>query len=260
MPGDKIVSGPAYLVLEDVPLPLGIPFGFFPNSTTKTSGIIIPTYGEEERRGFYLREGGYYFAMNDYMDLRVTGDIYTNGTWGLRVGSSYRLNYRFTGNVSLKYFKNINGYKNIEGLYNVSRDYAIGWSHSQDSRANPTSSFRASVNLSSSSYDKNHTRNINSVMTNTKQSSISYTKSWPDSPFNLSASLNHSQNSNTDGVNLTLPKVSLNMSTDQSLQTKGSHRPEKMVRRYPVQLSPVCLKTGSTRLILFCLPARFGMT
>ncbi len=154
MPGDKIVSGPAYLVLEDVPLPLGIPFGFFPNSKTKTSGILIPKYGEEQRRGFYLREGGYYFALNDYMDLRVTGDIYTNGTWGLRVGSNYRLNYRFTGNLSVKYFKNIEGYKNIEGLYNVSRDYAIGWSHSQDSRANPTSSFRASVNLSSSSYDK----------------------------------------------------------------------------------------------------------
>ena len=94
MPGDKIVSGPAYIVLADVPLPLGIPFGFFPNSKTKTSGILIPKYGEENRRGFYLREGGYYFAMNDYMDLRVTGDIYTNGTWGVRVGSNYKWNYQ----------------------------------------------------------------------------------------------------------------------------------------------------------------------
>ncbi len=227
MPGDKIVSGPAYLVLEDVPLPLGIPFGFFPNSTTKTSGILIPTYGEESRRGFYLREGGYYFALNDYMDLRVTGDIYTNGTWGLRVGSNYRLNYRFTGNLSVKYFKNIEGYKNIEGLYNVSRDYAIGWSHSQDSRANPTSSFRASVNLSSSSYDKNHTRNINSVMTNTKQSSISYTKSWPGSPFNLSASLNQSQNSNTSAVNLTLPNISFNMGRINPFKRKQAAGPKR---------------------------------
>ncbi len=227
MPGDKIVSGPAYLVLEDVPLPLGIPFGFFPNSTTKTSGILIPTYGEEDRRGFYLREGGYYFALNDYMDLRLTGDIYTNGTWGLRVGSNYRVNYKFTGNLNVKYFKNINGYKNIEGLYTVSRDYNIGWSHSQDSRANPTSSFRASVNLSSSSYDQNHTRNINSVMTNTKQSSISYTKSWPGSPFNLSASLNQNQNSKTGKVNLTLPNISFNMGRINPFKRKVASGPKR---------------------------------
>ncbi len=227
MPGDKIISGPAYVVVADVPLPLGIPFGFFPNSTTKTSGILIPKYGEEQRRGFFLREGGYYFAMNEYMDLRVTGDIYTNGTWGVRVGSNYRVNYRFTGNLNVKYFKNITGYKNIEGLYSVSKDYSIGWSHSQDSRANPTSSFRASLNLSSSSYDKNHTRNINSVMTNTKQSSISFTKSWPNSPFNLSASLNHSQNSNTNGVNLTMPKVSLNMSRINPFKRKSATGPRR---------------------------------
>jgi len=227
MPGDKIVSGPAYLVLEDVPLPLGIPFGFFPNSKTKTSGILIPKYGEEGNRGFYLREGGYYFAMNDYMDLRLTGDIYTNGTWGVRLGSSYKVNYRFTGNLSLKYFKNISGYKNIEGLYSVSRDYAIGWSHSQDSRANPNSSFRASVNLTSSSYDQNHTRNINSVMTNTKQSSVSYTKNWPNSPFNLSASLNHSQNSRTDAVNMTLPKISLNMGRITPFERKKATGPKR---------------------------------
>lgn len=227
MPGDKIVSGPAYLVLQDVPLPLGIPFGFFPNSTTKTSGILIPKYGEEGQRGFYLREGGYYFAMNEYMDLRLTGDIYTNGTWGVRLGSNYKLNYKFSGNLNVKYFKNINGYKNIEGLYTVSRDYAIGWSHSQDSRANPTSSFRASVNLSSSSYDKNHTRNINSVMTNTKQSSVSYTKRWPSSPFNLSASLNHSQNSNTNSVTMTLPKISLNMGRITPFKRKHATGPKR---------------------------------
>jgi len=227
MPGDKIVSGPAYIVLADVPLPLGIPFGFFPNSKTKTSGILIPKYGEESRRGFYLREGGYYFAMNDYMDLRVTGDIYTNGTWGLRVGTNYRVNYRFSGNVNVKYFKNITGYKNIEGQYSVSRDYSIGWSHSQDSRANPNSSFRASVNLSSSSYDQNHTRNINSVMRNTKQSSISYTKKFPNSPFNLSGSLNHSQNSNTKGVNMTLPKISLNMARINPFKRKGGTGPKR---------------------------------
>ena len=235
MPGDKIVTGPAYIVLADVPLPIGLPFGFFPNSKTKTSGIIIPKYGEEQRRGFYLREGGYYFAMNDYMDLKITGDIYTNGTWGLRVGSNYRLNYRFSGTLNVKYFKNITGYKDIEGLYSVSRDYSIGWSHAQDSRANPSSSFRASVNLSSSSYDRNHTRNINNVMTNTKQSSISYTKSWPNSPFNLSASLNHSQNSNNKSVNMTLPKISLNMSRINPFKRKSGTGPKRFYE--DIQLS-----------------------
>jgi hypothetical protein len=222
MPGDKIVSGPAYLVLADVPLPIGLPFGFFPNTRTKTSGILIPKYGEEDRRGFYLREGGYYFAMNDYMDLRVTGDIYTNGTWGVRLGSNYKWNYHFNGNLNLRYFKNVNGYRDVPDSYSVSKDYAIGWSHSQDSRANPNSSFRASVNLSSSSYDKNHTRNINSVVRNTKQSSISLTRSFPNSPINFSASLNHSQNSSNKSVNMTLPKISMNMSRITPFKRKVS--------------------------------------
>jgi lipopolysaccharide assembly outer membrane protein LptD (OstA) len=222
MPGDKIVSGPAYLVVADIPLPIGLPFGFFPNSQTKTSGILIPKYGEEQRRGFYLREGGYYFAMNDYMDLRVTGDIYTNGTWGVRMGSNYKLNYRFNGSLNVRYFKNVTGDKNIADAYSVNNDYAIGWSHSQDAKSNPSSSFRASVNLSSSSYDQNHTNNINNVMRNTKQSSISYTKSFPNSPFNFSASVNQNQNSATKQVNLTMPKISINMARITPFKRKVS--------------------------------------
>jgi len=252
MPNDKIVSGPAYIVLADVPLPIGIPFGFFPNTSTKSSGILIPRYGEEERRGFYLQDGGYYFAMNEYLDMRVTGDIYSNGTWGVRMGSNYRLNYRFNGNVNVRYFKNINGYKGIEGFYDVSRDYSIGWSHNQDARANPNSSFRASVNLSSSSYDKNHTRNINSVMTNTKQSSISYNKSFPNSPFNLSASLNHSQNSNTGGVNMTLPKISFNMTRINPFKRKVATGPTRWYE--DIQLSYTSLlenRINTTDSLLF---------
>ena len=107
IPGDKIISGPAYLVIEDVPMPIGLPFGFFPNKRESTSGILIPSYGEEARRGFYLRDGGYYWAINDYMDLSLRGSIFTNGTWGIRATSAYRLRYRFNGNVDLKYFKNI---------------------------------------------------------------------------------------------------------------------------------------------------------
>jgi hypothetical protein len=235
MPGNKIVAGPAYLVVEDVPLPIGLPFGFFPNSRKETSGILIPQYGEEERRGFYLRDGGYYFALNDYMDLRITGDIYSNGTWGIRAGSNYRWRYRFNGGVNVQFFNNITGFKNVEGLYNKSRDYSINWSHAQAREASPNSNFRASVNLSSSSYDKMHTRNINNVVTNTKQSSISYTKNWPNSPFNLSASLNHSQNSNTGAVNMTLPKVSLNMGRITPFERKKRVGPKKWYE--DVQLS-----------------------
>ncbi len=235
MPGDKIISGPAYIVLADVPLPIGLPFGFFPNSMTKTSGILIPKYGEENKRGFYLREGGYYFAMNDFMDLRVTGDIYTNGTWGVRLGSNYKVNYKFSGSLNVRYFKNVDGFKDVEDTYTISRDYAVGWSHGQDSRANPNSSFRASVNLSSSSYDKNHTRNINSVMRNTKQSSISYQKSLPNSPFNLSTSLNHSQNSSTGAVNMVLPKISFNMSRVTPFKRKSATGPKRFYE--DIQLS-----------------------
>ncbi len=227
MPGDKIIAGPAYIVVEDVPLPIGLPFGFFPNSRTKTSGILIPQYGEEDNRGFYLRDGGYYFAMNDYMDLRITGDIYSNGTWGVRTGSNYRVRYKFNGSVNFQFFKNITGFKNVEGLYSKSNDYSVNWSHAQAREANPNSNFRASVNLSSSSYDKMHTRDITNVVTNTKQSSISYTKSWPNSPFNLSASLNHSQNSNTGDVNMTLPKVSLNMGRITPFERKRRVGPKK---------------------------------
>jgi len=251
IPGDKIVSGPAYIVLEDVPLPIGIPFGFFPNSRTKTSGILIPQYGEEQSRGFYLRDGGYYFAMNDYMDLRVTGDIYSNGTWGVRLGSSYRVKYKYNGSLRLQYFNNITGFKDIEGLYKVTKDYSIGWSHNQDAKANPTSSFRASVNLSSSTYDRNQTRNINNVMTNTKQSSISFTKTWPGTPFNLAASLNHSQNSNTQAVNLSLPKVSFSMSKINPFKKKKRVGPKKWYE--DIQLSYTSLlendiKTTDTAL------------
>ncbi len=251
MPGDKIISGPAYLVFQDIPLPIGIPFGFFPNSQTKTSGILIPQYGEEERRGFYLRDGGYYFALNEYLDLRITGDIYSNGTWGVRAASNYKLRYKFNGNVNVQYFNNVSGYKIAEDAYSVSKDYSIGWNHSQAREASPNSSFRASVNLSSSSYDQNHTRNIQNVVQNTKQSSVSYSKSWPNSPFNFSASLNHSQNSNTNAVNMTLPKLSLNMGRIKPFERKKKVGPKKWYEDIQLSYSSIGenrIKTTDTML------------
>ena len=209
IPGDKIISGPAYLVLEDIPLPIGLPFGFFPNTKTNTSGILIPSYGEELNRGFYLRNGGYYFAINDYFDLRLTGDIYTNGTWGLRTGSQYRKRYKFSGNVDLRLFQNINSEKGLPD-YRKSSDYAINWSHSQDPKANPGQTFRASVNLSTTRFDQRHSQILENALTNTKSSSISFQKRWNNS-MNFSTSANHSQNSNTGNVNLNLPKATFSL-------------------------------------------------
>jgi hypothetical protein len=218
IPGDKIVSGPAYLVLEGVPLPIGIPFGFFPNTKTNTSGILIPQYGEEARRGFYLRNGGYYLAINDYVDLKVTGDIYTNGTWGLRVGTNYRKRYRFNGGFNARFYRNVSGEKGLED-YSIGKDYSIMWSHNQDAKANPTQTFRASVNLSSQRFDRNHSRILTNALTNTKQSSISYQKRWEKLNFSFSA--NHSQNSNTGSVNLNLPKMSLTTNTFYPFRSKS---------------------------------------
>jgi len=251
MPNDKIVSGPVYLTVADIPLPIGLPFSFFPNSRTKTSGILLPQYGEEERRGFYMRDGGYYFALNDYFDLRLTGDVYSNGTWGLRGASSYKLRYKFNGSVNLQFFQNISGYKAIESDYSKSKDYSISWTHAQAREANPNRSFRASVNLSSSTYDKNQTQRIENIVNSTKQSSISYTKSWPNSPFNLSASLNHSQNNSNNSVNMTLPKVAFNMGRINPFERKKAVGPKRWYE--DIQLSYTSLlenriKTTDTML------------
>ncbi len=221
IPGDKIISGPTYMVIEDIPIPIGLPFGFFPNSKTNTSGILIPSYGEENIRGFYLSNGGYYWAINQFMDLRVTGDIYTNGTWGIRAGTNYKVRYRFNGGFNARYFKNVSGEK---GLANYSKgvDYSIMWNHNQDAKANPSRQFRASVNLSTRKFDQNHSQVLTNALTSQKQSSISYQKKWQGTPFNLTASANHSQNSNTGNVDLNLPKVAFNMSTIYPFKSKNS--------------------------------------
>jgi len=221
VPGKEIVSGPAYLVIADIPLPVAVPFGFFPIKQTHASGILIPSYGEERNRGFYLRNGGYYFALNDYFDLSVTGDIFTNGTWGFRIGSNYKKRYKYGGNFGVNFYKNVTGSLDL-GNYVARNDYSVRWSHNQDSKANPTSTFRASVNLSSSSYDKNHSYDAADYLTNTKQSSISFSKMWPGSPFNFSGSFSHSQNSQTKAVDLNLPKLAFTMNRIYPFKRKNA--------------------------------------
>lgn len=218
-PGEKIVSGPAYMVVADIPLPLIIPFGFFPVQQKRTSGLIMPKYGQEAGRGYYLLDGGYYFAINDYFDFKITGSAYTNGTWTASTSTTYRKRYKFSGSFGFSYANNVSGYKGYPD-YGVSSNYRITWSHSQDAKANPGSRFSASVNMSSSGFDRNNSYNVNDHVTTTRQSSISYAKSWAGSPFNFSTSLNHSQNIQKKTVQLNLPKASFSVARFFPLKPK----------------------------------------
>jgi len=234
IPDDKIVSGPAYLVVEDIPLPIVIPFALFPNTNKRASGIIIPSLGDELKRGFNLRNGGYYFGINDYIGLRLTGEIFTKGTWGISSNLIYRKRYKFRSNFNLRYYTNITSEKELPD-YSKTKDFSVLWSHTQDPKANPTQSFNASVNFSSRTFDKNHSLSSELYLTNQKSSSITYSKRWPGSPFNLTASLKHSQNTRNRMVNLNFPKVAFTMSRIYPLRRKT--RPGKMQWYENIQLS-----------------------
>jgi lipopolysaccharide assembly outer membrane protein LptD (OstA) len=210
-PGEKIVSGPAYMVVADIPLPLVLPFGFFPVQQKRASGIVMPRYGQEARRGYYLSNGGYYFALNDYFDLKLTGTIYTNGTWLADASTSYRLRYRFSGSFGFSYASNVNSYKGMPD-YSKNTNYRISWSHSQDAKASPGSRFSASVNMSSSGYDKNNSYDVADHVTTTRQSSISYSRTWAGTPFSFATSLNQSQNVQNKSMQLNLPKATFTVS------------------------------------------------
>jgi len=209
----KIITGPAWMVLEDFPIyfPV-IPFGYFPNSERYSSGIMIPTYGEEANRGFFLQDGGYYWAANQYFDLAVTGDIYSKGSWATKLHTNYRKLYKFSGSFDFKYNVNIYGEKGLD-TYSKSNQFAVTWSHSQDAKANPSRTFSASVNFSTSGYDKqNSTITSETYLQTQKSSSISYSKKWENTPFNLSANLRHSQNSTDTTISLSLPELQFSMS------------------------------------------------
>ncbi len=211
IPNDKIISGPAYLVIEDVPFPIGIPFGFFPNTRKRAAGIILPEYGEENTRGLFLRGGGFYFGYSDYMDQKITGDIYSKGSWALKTLTNYRLRYRYSGSFGLDISSTVTGEKGMDD-YSKNNSYWIRWSHSQDPKARPNSTFQANVNFGSSNHNRYNARNLDNILSNTFTSSISYSKVWPGTPFSMSTSLNHSQNNITKRVDVGFPRGSFNMS------------------------------------------------
>jgi len=205
MPGDKIITSLALLTIEGVPTPLFLPFGFFPNRQGQASGIIIPSYGEERNRGFNLRGGGFYWGINDYLDLALTGDIYSRGSWAATAASSYRVRYRFSGNFNITYANNVFGEKGLPD-YQRSRDFRVNWNHSQDPKARPNSVFRASVNAGSSQFNRFNPISSQDYLTNTLSSNISYTARW-GRLFNFSVHARHNQNTLTQMVDLNLPEM-----------------------------------------------------
>lgn len=208
IPNHKVVSGPFYIKIKDIPTPIGFAFGMFPVPKQKVSGVIVPGYGEEKRRGFYLKNGGYYFAINDYMDLQLTGEIYSKGSWGINAATGYNKRYAYSGRFNAKY----NNQKGLnEGDSTVINDFWVNWSHSPQSKG--SSRFSASVNAGTSTYNQNNpTVDLRNTLNQEFNSSVSYSKTFKGTPFSMNASSRLQQNVNTGLVNLLLPELAFNMS------------------------------------------------
>jgi hypothetical protein len=212
-PGKDVVFGPAHLVVEDVPLPLAIPYGFFPFNKKYSSGFLMPTIGDETVRGFYLRDGGYYFALNDYMDLRLLGEIYTKGSWGLSAETNYRKRYKHNGNFYVSYLNTVEGEKNMPD-YSKQTSLKVQWTHSMDSKAVPNTSFSARVNFASQNYERNNILSMYDPVAysqSTRASAVSYSRSFPSIGLNLSMSTNLTQNMRDSTIAMTLPDLSVSV-------------------------------------------------
>lgn len=248
-PGENVVFGPAYLVVEDVPLPLAIPYGFFPFSSKYSSGFIMPTFGDETRRGFYVRDGGYYFAINDKVDLKALGEIYTKGSWGLSATSVYRKRYKFSGNIYLSFQNTKEGEKNMPD-YSVSKSFKITWSHRQDAKANPTQSFSASVNFATSSYERNNLTsmyNPESYTQSTRTSSVSYSKTFNNIGLTLSGTFNLSQNMRDSSIAVTLPSLNISLSRFYPFKRKKAVGKERWYEKIAVSYTGTLSNSISTK-------------
>ena len=228
-PNKDVVFSPAQLVVADVPLPLAVPFGFFPFTSDYSSGFIMPSYGDELERGFYLRDGGYYFAFSDYLDLKLTGEIFTKGSWGVGATSAYRKRYKFSGNVNLSYLVTKTGEKNMPD-YSASKNFKIVWSHRQDAKASPNQNFSASVNYATTNYERSNLTSMYNPALNSQSirtSSVSYSRSFPDAKMNLSSSFNISQNMRDSTLSLTLPSLNWSVSRIYPFKKKKAMGEEK---------------------------------
>ena len=242
-PGKDVTFGPAYLVVADVPLPLAIPYGFFPFTKSYSSGFIMPTYGDESARGFYLRDGGYYFAINDKWDLKLLGEIYTKGSWGLSAASNYNKRYRYSGSFFLSYQNTKTGDKNMPD-YSEQKSFKVQWSHRQDAKANPYSSLSASVNFATSSYERNNLNSLYNPQTlsqSTRTSSVSWSTTFSSIGLSLSSTANLSQNMRDSTLSVTLPDLNISLSRFYPFKRKhaaGDERwYEKISMSYTGQIS-----------------------
>lgn len=211
-PDRQVIAGPAYLVIADIPFPIGIPFGFFPKTKKHSSGLLFPSFGEERNRGFYMQKLGWYFAFNnsalsDRMDLSIVGDIYSKGSWRGNISSNYSKRYKYRGNVQLTFARNVMGEKELPETYSKSKDFKVIWSHNQDAKAHPYRTFSAQVNFSTSKFDKYNSYQAADHMRTTKSSSVSYRRKWDNPLFNFQAKLGHTQNSVDTTVTLQLPSA-----------------------------------------------------
>jgi lipopolysaccharide assembly outer membrane protein LptD (OstA) len=220
IPGNKIITGPAYMSIEGVPLPIGLPFGMFPNKKGQSSGLVIPTYGESTTRGFYLENGGYYWGISDHMDLKLVGDIYSRGSWAAKPTFNYRKRYRYNGSFNFSYAINIDGEKETP-QYARNSDFRVTWSHRQDPKARPNSVFSASVNAGSSKFDRYNPATMANHLSNQLSSQVSYDVTLGPN-YHLSASASHSQNTSTHTVNITLPEIAFSVNQFYPFRSKTS--------------------------------------
>ncbi len=215
----QTIFGPAYVVIEDVPTPIALPFGFVPQRPDRSGGLLMPSYGEETSRGFFLRDLGYYFVIGDYLDFSITGDIYSMGSWAVRTTARYKNRYKYNGSLNVNYSKNITGERGSSD-YSESGDFSIKWSHTQDPKKRPGTTFSASVNFSSPSNNRYNSQTINEALQSQTSSSISYAKTFAGTPFNLSVNLLHSQNNRDSSYSLTLPNFTFTMSRINPFEKK----------------------------------------
>lgn len=238
-PQQNVVTGPAYMVLEDVPLPIALPFGFFPMNKKYSSGIIFPTFGEEMNRGFYMRNAGYYFAINDYVDLALTGEIYSKGSWGVQARSAYVKRYKFSGSFTLSFLNTVTGDKGMPD-YSKQNNFRVAWTHTQDSKASSNSSFSASVNFSTSGYARNDVStyyNPNQFTQSTSSSSINYTYRVPNTPLSISATANVTQRTQDSTLNVSLPNINISLSQVRPFKRKNASGPEKWYEKIQLTYS-----------------------
>lgn len=229
-PSQKTVFGPAHLVVEDVDLPIGIPFGFIPKRPDRATGLLMPSFGEENARGFYLRDAGMYFVLGDYFDMSLTGDYYTLGSWAANLNSRYMVKYKFNGNLAINYSVDQTGEKGSTDFFQ-SKNFGVRWSHSQDSKAHPGTSFSASVNFSSPSNSRYNSHSVSEALQNQISSSISYSKNW-NGKFNLSVNALHSQNSRDSSYSFTLPNITFSVSTFYPFKIKNRIGKERIYEKF----------------------------